>query len=112
MEVFKFDGVWSVEAPTVLPGTTKNGLVLKSAATHHAISAVLSQPFYPKGKPLVFQYEVKLQNLLECGGAYAKLLSVSDDFIPNADKKTRFDDKTPYVIMFGPDRCGLTNKVF
>lgn len=34
-------------------------------------------PFDPKGKPLVLSYEVKLQNGLDCGGAYIKLLTES-----------------------------------
>jgi len=41
---------------------------------------------------------------LECGGAYIKLLS--DPF--NTED---FDGSTPYTIMFGPDKCGGTNKV-
>ncbi len=29
-----------------------------------------------------------------------------------AEKNLReFRDKTPYTIMFGPDKCGLTSKV-
>lgn len=43
---------------------------------------------------------------LECGGAYLKLLK------ENADLHTKeFSDASPYVIMFGPDKCGSTNKV-
>lgn len=79
---------------------------MKSAATHHAISTLLPEIIDPKGKSFVFQYEVKLQNLLECGGAYAKLLTKSANFSARL-----FDDKAPYTIMFGPDKCGLTNKI-
>jgi calnexin len=53
------------------------------------------------------RYEVKLQSGLECGGAYMKLLTVSEKGI-HAEE---FSDKTPYTIMFGPDKCGSTNKV-
>lgn len=51
-------------------------------------------------------YEVKLQENLECGGAYMKLLQEN-----KALHKEEFSNASPYVIMFGPDRCGTTNKV-
>lgn len=38
-----------------------NGLVVKNAAAHHAISAKFPKKIDPKGKTLVVQYEVKLQ---------------------------------------------------
>lgn len=50
---------------------------------------------------------MKLQTGLECGGAYLKLLTKSDEGI----QAQEFSEKTPYTIMFGPDRCGSTNKV-
>jgi calnexin len=43
---------------------------------------------------------------LECGGAYLKLLK--ENAALHADE---FSNDTPYVIMFGPDKCGATNKV-
>ena len=43
---------------------------------------------------------------LECGGAYMKLLK--DNKALHADE---FSNASPYVIMFGPDKCGATNKV-
>jgi calnexin len=49
---------------------------------------------------------VKYQNGQECGGGYMKLLS------KGAEKDLKnFQDKTPYTIMFGPDKCGMTSKV-
>lgn len=53
------------------------------------------------------QYEVVLQDGQECGGAYIKLLSDS----PNAKNLQQFHDKTPYTIMFGPDKCGNDHKL-
>ncbi|GAA6063231.1 hypothetical protein JCM10212_005838 [Sporobolomyces blumeae] len=107
-EVFSYVGKWSVEEPSVYPGIHGDkGLVLKSKAAHHAISAPFDAPFDPKGKPLIVSYEVKLQKGLDCGGAYVKLLSESDSGI----QAEEFSDKTPYTIMFGPDRCGSTQKV-
>lgn len=51
----------------------------ESKAAHHAISTLFDTPIDPKGKPLVVQYEVKLQKGLDCGGAYIKLLTESED---------------------------------
>ncbi|KAI8930258.1 Calreticulin family-domain-containing protein [Entophlyctis helioformis] len=105
-ELLRYRGEWNVESsqPVVIPGD--EGLVVKTAAAHHAISAKFPEPIDPKGKPLIVQYEVKLQNGLECGGAYLKLLSHNASFEPE-----HFEDKAPYTIMFGPDKCGGTNKV-
>ncbi|CEH18178.1 calnexin [Ceraceosorus bombacis] len=112
-EVFAYSGEWSVEEPTVFPGLEGDaGLVAKSKAAQHAISAQFPAPVDVKkamkeGKPFVVQYETKLQNGLTCGGAYMKLLSES----PEGIQAKEFSDKTPYTIMFGPDKCGSTNKV-
>ncbi|KAF9283117.1 hypothetical protein BGZ68_005541 [Mortierella alpina] len=107
-EVFSYVGQWSVEEPTVYPGLQGDlGLVAKSPAAHHAISASLPEVIDNKDKTLVVQYEVKAQNGLECGGAYMKLLTDS----PEGIKFKEFSNDTPYTIMFGPDKCGGTNKV-
>ncbi|KAF5890662.1 calnexin, partial [Clarias magur] len=105
-EIAKYDGKWEVEEmkDTKLPGD--KGLVLKSRAKHHAISASLLRPFTFDTKPLIVQYEVNFQNGIDCGGAYVKLLSQSPDL--NLDE---FVDKTGYTIMFGPDKCGEDYKL-
>lgn len=96
-EVFSYVGKWSVEEPTVFPGLDGDaGLVAKSKAAQHAISAQFPRVIDPKaaaleGKPLVVQYEVKLQNSLSCGGAYMKLLSEGAEGIQSKE----FSDKTP-----------------
>jgi calnexin len=43
---------------------------------------------------------------LECGGAYMKLLRDN-----KALHQEEFSNASPYVVMFGPDKCGSTNKV-
>jgi calnexin len=43
---------------------------------------------------------------LECGGSYMKLLQ--DNKALHAEE---FSNASPYIIMFGPDKCGATNKV-
>lgn len=106
-EEWQFVGTWEVEEPTVFKGIAGDkGLVLKDKAAHHAISAKFDKPIDNKGKTLVIQYEVKLQKFLECGGAYMKLLQ--DNKALSSDE---FSNASPYIIMFGPDKCGATNKV-
>ncbi|KAH9489037.1 hypothetical protein Btru_039681 [Bulinus truncatus] len=102
----KYDGKWSIEEPKENPIIRDLGLVLKSKAKHHAVAAKLDKPFEFDGKPLIVQYEVKFQNGIDCGGAYIKLLSKSAQL----NLKT-FTDKTPYTIMFGPDKCGNDYKL-
>nr|POF25991.1 calnexin like [Quercus suber] len=106
-EEWAYVGTWSVEQPSVLRGIEGDkGLVLKDKAAHHAISAKFDKPINNKGKTLVLQYEVKLQGGLECGGAYLKLLQDN-----KALQSEEFSNASPYIIMFGPDKCGSTNKV-
>ncbi|CAG9865351.1 unnamed protein product [Phyllotreta striolata] len=106
-EIAKYDGLWELEPAQKdsLPGDS--GLVLKTKAKHAAISAHLSKPFVFNDKPLVLQYEVLLQDGQECGGAYLKLLSDG----PETKNLNDFHDKTPYTIMFGPDKCGNDHKL-
>ncbi|XP_042685676.1 calmegin [Centrocercus urophasianus] len=104
--IAKYDGRWEVEElkENTVPGD--KGLVLKSAAKHHAISAMLTKAFIFDKKPLIVQYEVNFQGGIDCGGAYIKLLSSRDDL-----DLEFFFDKTPYTIMFGPDKCGEDYKL-
>ncbi|CAG7973761.1 unnamed protein product [Penicillium nalgiovense] len=100
-------GEWAVEEPSVFKGIDGDkGLVVKNAAAHHAISAKFPKKIDNKGKTLVVQYEVKPQNSLVCGGAYLKLLQENKKL-----HQDEFSNGTPYVVMFGPDKCGATNKV-
>ncbi|ODV64286.1 calnexin, partial [Ascoidea rubescens DSM 1968] len=104
---FTYVGKWDVEEPSIYAGFKNDkGLVVKSPAAHHAISTIFDKPFNNKDNTLVLQYEVKLQKGLSCGGAYIKLLSNSQEL-----KENHFSNETPYQVMFGPDKCGTTNKV-
>nr|XP_033795496.1 calmegin isoform X1 [Geotrypetes seraphini]XP_033795506.1 calmegin isoform X1 [Geotrypetes seraphini]XP_033795516.1 calmegin isoform X1 [Geotrypetes seraphini] len=105
-DIAKYDGRWEIEELKENKIHGDKGLVLKSAAKHHAISAMLKKPFIFDDKPLIVQYEVNFQDGIDCGGAYVKLLSNSD----NLDLE-QFFDKTPYTIMFGPDKCGEEYKL-
>lgn len=102
-----FLGVWEIEAPVRDSSSGDLGLVLKSKAKHAAISSRLKKPFHFHDKPFVVQYEVLLQEGQECGGSYLKLLSAD----PSTNDLRNFQDKTPYSIMFGPDKCGNEHKV-
>lgn len=53
------------------------------------------------------QYEATTQDGLECGGAYLKFLNTEEkEFSVDT-----LDGDSPYALMFGPDRCGGTDKV-
>ncbi|XP_076653263.1 calnexin isoform X3 [Halictus rubicundus] len=106
-DIAKYDGIWSIEEPKKHAQEGDLGLVLKSKARHAAVSRALSKPFHFDDKPLVVQYEVNFQEGQECGGAYVKLLTLDQE---HADLKN-FHDKTPYTIMFGPDKCGNDHKL-
>ena len=60
-------------------------------------------------KDLVLQYEVRLEEQHICGGAYLKLLRPESS--PYSELTSSIDNDTPYSVMFGPDKCGSTNKV-
>eukprot|EP00992_Anisonema_acinus_P011796 TRINITY_DN7683_c0_g1_i1.p1 TRINITY_DN7683_c0_g1~~TRINITY_DN7683_c0_g1_i1.p1 ORF type:complete len:498 (-),score=78.72 TRINITY_DN7683_c0_g1_i1:402-1895(-) len=102
----KFDGEWLWDSARQVVGSEGDkGLIVANAARHSAISAEFSVPLVAsEGKQLVIQYEVKLQNKLECGGSYIKLLA-------KESKATVFTNESPYIIMFGPDRCGMNDRV-
>ena len=98
-----------------------------------AIAAMFPKVVKPvEGESLVIQYSVKLEKAHNCGGMcarlaclaaplrsqrrsgcissrrYIKLLKDDPDL---ADGLDEFDGDTEYTIMFGPDKCGGTDKV-
>eukprot|EP00475_Leptophrys_vorax_P007268 TRINITY_DN145_c0_g1_i1.p1 TRINITY_DN145_c0_g1~~TRINITY_DN145_c0_g1_i1.p1 ORF type:complete len:618 (-),score=76.18 TRINITY_DN145_c0_g1_i1:431-2173(-) len=87
--------------------TGDHGLLVSEKAKKYAIAAELPEPVDPRKDTLVLQYDVRLQNGLDCGGAYLKFLMPQEaGWTPS-----EFRDNSPYSIMFGPDKCGGTNKV-
>ncbi|XP_033168679.1 calnexin [Drosophila mauritiana] len=99
----KRDGIWNWESPQRIFWANDLGLVLKSKAKNAAIAAPFRQPFdFKSGKPLVVQYEITWQEGQVCGGSYLKLLSAGKD----TEQLNAFNDKTPFTIMFGPDKIG------
>ncbi|ODV79006.1 Calreticulin-domain-containing protein [Suhomyces tanzawaensis NRRL Y-17324] len=104
-EVVAYNGEWGIETSKKVKGYANDrGLVMKSQAAHYAIARKLDEPFDNTGNDLVFQYEIKLENDLSCGGTYVKLLSLQADYL-------KFNSDTPYQVMFGPDKCGSQNMV-
>lgn len=105
-EIFSYVGEWAVEYPETILIEDDKGLVAKSKASHHAISAPFPHAIDFANTPLVVQYEVKYQKGGNCGGGYIKLL---EDGFQKAGKE--FSDQTSWVIMFGPDMTCPGNKV-
>jgi len=105
--IAKYDGLWAIEPLEKDPLRGDLGLVLKSKAKHAAIAAKLKKPFKFQEKVFIVQYEIAFQNGQDCGGGYIKLLSEAQGGLD----LRQFTDKTPYTIMFGPDKCGSDSKL-
>ena len=93
---------------SVLPATHASrgySMVFMEPAKHYAATAPFGAPLrIEDDRPLVVQYTFETREGLSCGGGYVKLLL--DPLNPAA-----VDGESPYLVMFGPDRCGNTNKV-
>uniref|UniRef100_A0A803PIY5 Calnexin homolog n=1 Tax=Cannabis sativa TaxID=3483 RepID=A0A803PIY5_CANSA len=100
----EYNGVWKLSKSE---GHDDHGLLVSEKARKYAIVKELDDVLNLKDKTIVLQFEVRLQNGLECGGAYLKYLRPQDA----GWKAKEFDNDSPYAIMFGPDKCGSTNKV-
>lgn len=100
----KFNGTWGFETRKVdFSNGTIKGIAALSPSNYHAIST--KKEFKATGDTFVLQFENKIQSSsFSCGGSYIKLLS--ENFTP-AD----FNNENPFVIMFGPDKCGETNQI-
>jgi len=59
--------------------------------------------FSNKDDTLVFQFEIRHGQNIDCGGGYLKLLPAGYD-------PKKYGGDTPYAIMFGPDICGGTKR--
>ncbi|XP_074573254.1 calnexin homolog [Curcuma longa] len=98
-----YNGIWKHAKSD---GHEDYGLLVSEKARKYAIVKELDEPTVLKDT-IVLQFEVRFQNGLECGGAYLKYLRPQDaGWTPKG-----FDNESPYAIMFGPDKCGSTNKV-
>jgi calnexin len=80
-------------------------LFAANPSAYHAVGFRFPKPLICKKRPFVIQYEVRFAKGIVCGGAYIKLFG-SPSFDPLS-----LSNATQYSIMFGPDKCGDTNKV-
>uniref|UniRef100_A0A7N0U924 Calreticulin n=1 Tax=Kalanchoe fedtschenkoi TaxID=63787 RepID=A0A7N0U924_KALFE len=95
-------GAWNYTAGKWNGDPDDKGIQTGHDMKFYAISAEFPE-FSNKDKTLVFQFSVKHEQKLDCGGGYLKLLS------GDIDQKS-FGGDTPYSIMFGPDICGHSTK--
>lgn len=96
-------GEWNHTAGKYFNDASKDlGIQTSEDARFYQISAKFPK-FSNAGKDLVLQYSVKFDQVIDCGGAYIKLLP------PGLDQ-TKFQGDSNYTIMFGPDVCGSTRK--
>ncbi|XP_055925140.1 calreticulin-like [Argiope bruennichi] len=61
------------------------------------------KPFSNKNKAVIFQFTVKHEQNIDCGGGYVKVFDCSLD-------PKDMHGETPYLVMFGPDICGPGTK--
>ncbi len=104
-EVSHYTGRFQVGqgADPAIPGD--EGLIIPKKAQHYAITAPVPGLDNMDGKDFALSYEVKLDDGMTCGGAYVKMPT---EGFPGGDK---FESNVKYSVMFGPDKCGSTEKV-
>jgi len=88
-------GIWAADPDN-------KGLQTSQDAKFYAISKKIPT-FNNEGKDLVFQFSVKHEQKIDCGGGYWKLIG------PGLDQEN-FEGASDYQIMFGPDICGYSTK--
>ncbi|OHT01537.1 Calnexin like protein [Tritrichomonas foetus] len=102
-----YTGQWEhreSKAPQSHPG--EKMIFMSTENSYYGLSTKFPEPLDVTDKTLVVQYEIRFEDTIECGGAYIKLYSKE-----NFDTPSTVSNETRYVIMFGPDKCGDTNKV-
>jgi len=95
-------GEWKHSAGEYFKDENDKGIQTGTDYRFYQISRTFDS-FSNKDKTLVFQFSVKNEQRLDCGGGYVKLL-------PSGFDQKDFSGDTPYHIMFGPDICGGTKK--
>ena len=84
---------------------TDKGVQLTQEMKHYGFGARFSSPLLFDRDEVVIQYELKLEERLNCGGAYIKLLRDRDVNLE------QLNNESPYTIMFGPDKCGTDSRL-
>jgi calreticulin len=80
----------------------ETGLKTLEDARFYTLSTGFDE-FSNKDKTLVFQYSLKQDQGIDCGGGYVKLHPAGLD-------QKNYDGDSVYNIMFGPDICGGTRR--
>lgn len=78
------------------------GIQTSEDARFYAYSAPTDKELVASDKPIVFQFTVKHEQNIDCGGGYMKLL-------PKFDPEN-FNGDSEYSVMFGPDICGTSTR--
>jgi len=95
-------GKWAVSpGKWFVDEEVNKGLQCTEDMRFYSITAPMAKASTSKGKTLVVQFSVKIENhqYAYCGGGYMKLL-------PAGTKAETFSGDDEYHIMFGPDLCG------
>mmetsp|Transcript_20851 Transcript_20851/g.30914 ORF Transcript_20851/g.30914 Transcript_20851/m.30914 type:complete len:523 (-) Transcript_20851:44-1612(-) len=98
----------SIEAPSHSELKNEREIVLKKENKFYGLGTLFKEPISNSDlDEFVVQYEVRLPDRFPCGGAYLKFLRLPfyKEELENLGKDT------PYSLMFGPDKCGNTDKV-
>lgn len=80
----------------------ERGLKTLEDARFYTLSTSFEE-FSNKGKTLVFQFSLKQDQNIDCGGGYVKLHPAGLD-------QANYDGDSVYNVMFGPDICGSTRR--
>jgi len=96
-------GNWVHSAGKFFLDENDKGIKTGTDYRFYQISSVFDE-FSNKDEDLVFQFSIKNEQRLDCGGGYIKLLPAGVD-------QQNYNGDSPYNIMFGPDICGSTKRV-
>merc|ERR1711941_33700 len=96
-------GNWVHSAGKFFLDENNKGIKTGTDYRFYQISSVFDE-FSNKDEDLVFQFSIKNEQRLDCGGGYIKLLPAGVD-------QQNYNGDSPYNIMFGPDICGSTKRV-
>lgn len=80
------------------------GIQANKSNRFYVLSTKIEPPIHTKANPFIFQYTVKFEQVMDCGGGYVKLLN------ENFDQDT-FGGDSAFLLMFGPDICGPNNRI-
>eukprot|EP00930_Biecheleria_cincta_P022408 TRINITY_DN16354_c0_g1_i1.p1 TRINITY_DN16354_c0_g1~~TRINITY_DN16354_c0_g1_i1.p1 ORF type:complete len:529 (-),score=125.15 TRINITY_DN16354_c0_g1_i1:115-1665(-) len=101
----KYNGAFNVSTRTQEALRGDLGFLVPEESKHYGAAVKFAPLSVQENGGFAVQFEVKFQAGLSCGGSYLKI------FNTGGSEPSAFQDDTRYVVMFGPDRCGATNKI-